>query len=84
LATQRGRGGEVKSVPGGDQFVRLDVYDDRVTVGGAQDVVWDMRLADIITRAELDFERLRRDTNNPWVEVEGDEMVTLTSGLNRP
>jgi hypothetical protein len=37
----------------------------------------------IIAPAEIDFKRLRDDTNDPRVEVESDEMVTLTPGLKR-
>jgi hypothetical protein len=83
LATQRSRGGEVHPILGVDQLVRFDVNHDPAAVSIAQKVVGHMGATHTIAGRELEPERLGGDAENVRVEIESDEMVTLTPGFKR-
>ena len=54
-----------------------------VALGLAKKEIRYMPTADTVCAGELEPERLRADTNDVWIEVVCDQMVTLTPGLKR-
>jgi len=81
--TERGAGREVDPIVGVDQLVRLDVHNDAGAIRGAQKVVRHVRTERTACHGELEPKGLSCDADNVWVEVEGDQVVTLTTGFKR-